>query len=46
MTFRFLSSKRRQPRRRDPDELIKTFWRTLERIAQSAHSDRGHSGSH
>ena len=43
MTFRFLSSKRRAPRRRNPDELIKTFWRTLERIAHRA--DREHSGS-
>ncbi len=40
MTFRFLSSKRRQPRRRDPDELIRTFWRTLERFAQHERADR------
>ena len=35
MTFRFLISKRRAPRRRDPGETIKAFWRTLERFAKS-----------
>lgn len=44
MTLRFLASKRRASRKRDPDQLIKTFWRTLERIAQRA--DREPSGSH
>jgi len=34
MTFRFLQRTRRQQRRRDPDTLIRAFWRTLERFAQ------------
>jgi len=44
MTFRFLHRPRRQPRR-DPDALIKAFWRTLERFAQHDRADREHSGS-
>jgi hypothetical protein len=33
MTFRFRKSARRPQRRRDPDAVIRAFWRTLERFA-------------
>ncbi len=46
MTLRFLVSKRRAPRRRDPEVLIRTFWQTLERFARTARPDREPSGSH
>ncbi|MCB1534515.1 MAG: hypothetical protein KDJ44_07250 [Rhodoblastus sp.] len=45
MTFRFLHRPRRAPRRRDPDSLIKAFWRTLERFAQHERAEREPSGS-
>ncbi len=45
MTLRFLVSRRRAPRRRDPEKLIRTFWRTLERFAHAARLDREPSGS-
>ena len=34
MTFRFRKSARRPQRRRDPDAVIRAFWRTLERFAE------------
>ncbi len=45
MTFRFLHRSRRSPRRRDPDQLIKTFWRTVERFAHNVRTDREPSGA-
>ncbi|MFT4097209.1 MAG: hypothetical protein QM651_08780 [Rhodoblastus sp.] len=45
MTFRFLHRPRRSPRRRDPDVLIKTFWRTLERFALHERAEREPSGA-
>lgn len=45
MTFRFLHRARRAARRRDPDSLIKAFWRTLERFAQHERADRESTGS-
>lgn len=45
MTFRFLHRQRRPPRRRDPDSLIRAFWRTLERFAQHERADREHAAS-
>lgn len=34
MTFRFRNRARRPQRRRDPDALVRAFWRTLERLAE------------
>ncbi|MCC0005137.1 MAG: hypothetical protein H6872_08270 [Methylobacteriaceae bacterium] len=45
MTFRFFHRARRASHRRDPDQLIKAFWRTLERLAQHERADREPSGS-
>ncbi len=41
MTFRFRNRARRPQRRRDPDALIRAFWRTLERFAQHERAPTG-----
>ncbi len=45
MTFRFRNRARRPQRRRDPDAVIRAFWRTLARFAQHERADRESSGS-